>query len=90
MKLTFELDGIQEGKNYTLDFCVSEDGSVKKTARRKTSKEVDKKNDAPNLEKFEENERQDIPKIEQPTKKKTMADFKVESSLGNNKIDESL
>jgi hypothetical protein len=75
MKITFEIDEVQEGKNYVVEFCVSENGVTKKstTTRKNTPKE--KKKTGPSLDDFES----DAPKLEEP--KKGPADFKVESSF---------
>lgn len=88
MKVTIEIDEIQEGKQYTIDFCISEDGSVKKTNKVKTTNPSVEKKKGPSLDDFEEVSRKpsldDVPVI-----KKKMSDFKIESSFGNDKISES-
>jgi len=87
MDISINLSGIQVGKRYTLEFCLSEDGQVvKKTVPSKPAKTPPKKNTGPSLEDFEEKETTKTgPKLQEP--KKTISDFKVESSIDKDKLD---
>ena len=89
MKLTFDLEGIQEGRKYVFEFCLSENGKVvgSTTAKTTTVKKTEKKKTgSPSLEDFEEKENKP-PKFEEPKIEHKPTEFKIESSFGTNKIE---
>lgn len=83
MKINIELDGIQEGKNYTIDFCVNgEKVTTRRSSSKNSSSKQDKKDDkkGPSIEDFEKKEKSNKPTLETP---KVQQEFKVESSFGD-------
>ena len=84
MKVSFDLSGVQEGKKYILEFCIREDDkreqkSSPKITEKPSNIPLKKKKDEPCLEDFVDNEKNQMPKFEEP--KRTKQEFKVESSF---------
>lgn len=88
MNISFNIDGVQEGKTYTLEFTIRE-GVATTPATRSTSsksnksKPKEKKDEAPSLDEFEP----EAPKLEEPKPKTKPEDIKIESSFGDGRID---
>jgi len=79
MKISIELDGLHEGKNYVFEFSISDDGQVKKTTRKSSSK-VNKEKKGPTLEDFEKkiDNKNVAPSLKEPNIKR---EFAIESSF---------
>jgi hypothetical protein len=73
MKINFEIEGIQEGKRYILEFCLSSDGQVV------VSNTTPSKSSGPTIEEFEE-KKENGPTLEEPKIEKKK-DFNIQSSF---------
>jgi hypothetical protein len=87
MDITINLNGIQEGKRYVLEFSLNGEHvevTQKSTPKKRTTKKEN--DDMPSLEDIEKgNEEFKIPEIEPP--KKSKKDYKIERSWDDNGID---
>jgi hypothetical protein len=85
LDITINLNGIQEGKRYTLEFSVNGEGTNYSTISnpvKYNSKRRD--DDMPSLEDIEYNNQEDFKLPEIETYKKTKKDFKIERSWDEN------